>query len=82
LGIIGFQLGSTLLGQCFPIAKFPVRDFPAFGILDAWKLDTFRIGRLGHLVGHLEEKQISYLLQVIPIAHSIISEYIGKIPDF
>jgi hypothetical protein len=82
LGIIGFQFGSTLHGQCFPIAKFPIGDFPAFGILDAWELNIFGIGRLRHFVCHLQEEQISNLLQVIPIANSIIPEHICEIPDF
>jgi len=40
------------------------------------------IGRLGPLVGHLEEQQVGELLDVVPVGEAVVAEDIAIVPEF
>ena len=40
------------------------------------------VGRLGVLVGHLEEDQIGELLQIVAVAHPVVAQGGAEAPDF
>jgi len=34
------------------------------------------------LIGHFEEDQIGDLLDIIPVAHAVVTQDVGVVPDF
>ena len=40
------------------------------------------VGRPGALVGHLEEQQISELLDVITVRHAVVAQDVAVVPEF
>ena len=39
------------------------------------------VGRLGELVGELQEKQVGELLQVVAVAHAVVAQGVTEAPD-
>ena len=40
------------------------------------------IGRLGALVGHLEEEEIGELFDVVAVAHAVVAQDVAEVPEF
>ena len=40
------------------------------------------VGRLGALVGHLEEEEIGELFDVVAVAHAVVAQDVAEIPEF
>ncbi len=65
-----------------------VEEFVTIFLQETWPTISvgyatgLRIGRLRPLIGHLEEQQIRQLLDVVAIAHPIVTQDVAVVPEF
>ncbi|VVB62827.1 Uncharacterised protein [uncultured archaeon] len=68
MAVLLFQLCSFFREEALPVQA------PGYG---GWLANWW----LGLLIGHLQEEEVGELLQVVAVAHAVVSEDMAVVPD-